>query len=79
MPADVVLVNVHATGKIDVVEFLRRLRRIHAEARVVAMARRPSVNYGDPLALARGLGSVHTLRMPAARSDLLRAVEDAQR
>jgi hypothetical protein len=29
--------------------------------------------------LARGLGSVHTLRMPAARSDLLRAVEDAQR
>ena len=79
VPADVVLVNVHATGKIDAAEFLRRLRRVHAEARVVAMARRPSVNYGDALALARGLGSVHTLRMPASRSDLLRAVEDAQR
>ena len=79
VPADVVLVNVHATGKIDAAEFLRRLRRIHAEARVVAMARRPSTNYGDALALLLGLGAVQALRMPASRSDLLRAVEDAQR
>jgi CheY-like chemotaxis protein len=78
VPADVVLVNVHETGRIDAGEFLRRLRRIHPEARVVAMARRPSAHYGDPLALSRGLGSVLTLRMPAARSDLLRAVDDAQ-
>ena len=76
VPADVVIIDVLAPGRMDAPEFLRRLRRVFPDARVVAMAGRPSYTGVDPLAVMQGLGAVRTIRMPLSRDDLLRIVEE---
>lgn len=78
VPADVVIIDVLAPGRMEAPEFLRRLRRLFPEARVVALAGRPSYTGVDRLAVAQGLGAVRTIRMPLSRDDLLRIVEEAR-
>jgi len=77
-PADVVFLDVHAPGRMDPGEFIRQLRRVDPEARVVAMAARRSWGTGDPLAVARQLGATVSLRMPFSREDALTALAEAQ-
>ena len=77
-PADVVFINVLAPGRMEASEFLRRLRRVFPDARVVAMAGRPSYTGVDPLAVAQGLGAVRTIRMPFSRDHVLRTVEEVR-
>lgn len=78
VPADVVFIDVLAPGRMDAPEFLRRLRRVFPDARVVAMAGRPSYTGVDPLAVAQGLGAVRTIRMPFSRDHVLRTVEEVR-
>jgi CheY-like chemotaxis protein len=77
-PADVVLLDVRSSGRMQATEFLRRLRGIFPDARVITLAGRPSFRETDPLALMQGLGAVGALRMPLSRELLLRAVEEAR-
>ncbi len=77
-PADVVFLDVLAPGRMDAPEFLRRLRRLFPEARVVAVAGRPSYTGVDHLAVAQGLGAVRALRMPVTREQLLKIVDEVR-
>jgi len=77
-PADVILIDVLASGRMEAAEFVRRLRRDFPEARIVAIAGRPSFVSGDPLAIVRSLGPATTIRMPFTPAELLRAVEEAR-
>lgn len=77
-PADVVLLDVQATGRMDAAEFLRRLRSSSPEARVVLLVRRNSKEAADPIAGAGALGAVPTIQMPVSREDLLRVVDEAR-
>jgi len=77
-PADVVLLDVRATGRMDAPEFLRRLRGSFPDARVVALVHRTSKGEADPMAGAGDLGAVATIQMPVSREDLLRAVDEAR-
>lgn len=79
VPADVVLLNVAATGRMDATEFLRKLRRDYPDARVVAVAGRASAVGRDPLAVAHSMGAVQTLRIPASPEAMLKAVDEARR
>lgn len=79
IPADVVFLDVLAAGRMDATDFLRRLRREYADARVVAIAGRPSFAGVDPLSVARALGATRTMRLPFAREQVLQAVEEARR
>jgi len=78
VPADLVILDVTATGRVTAPEFLRRLRRSFPEARVVAMAGRPSWTGVDPLAVVQGLGAVRSVRLPVTGEALLRIVDDAR-
>jgi len=77
-PADVVLLDVLASGRMEAADFARQLRRQFPDARLVAIARRPTYGMVDPLAVVQRLGGAHTLRLPAAPADVL-AVVDAAR
>lgn len=79
VPADVVIIDVLAPGRMDAPAFLRSLRRYFPNARVVAMAGRPSYTGADPLAVAKGLGAAGTIRMPLSREELLKVIEDVRR
>jgi len=76
VPADVVFMDVFATGRMSSTDFLRQLRRSYPDARVVAIAGRPSYTGVDLLAVAQGLGAARTLRMPLTRDQVLLAVEE---
>ena len=78
VPADVVFIDVLTPGRMEASEFLRRLRRVFPDARVVAIAGRPSYAAVDPLAVAQGLGAVRTIRMPFSRDLVLRTVEEVR-
>jgi CheY-like chemotaxis protein len=78
IPADVVFIDVLAPGRMDAPEFLRRLRREFPDARVVALAGRPSFAGVDLLAVTQGLGAVRIIRMPLSREDVLRTVEEVR-
>jgi len=78
-PADVVIIDVVAAGRMDAGDFARQLRRQFPDARLVALARRPTYGAIDPLALVQRLGAAHTLRLPASPADVLGAVEAARR
>jgi CheY-like chemotaxis protein len=78
VPADVVLLDVLASGRMGATDFLRQLRRKYPDARVVAIAGRPSYTGLDPLAVLRGLGAVRGLRTPLSRDQVLKAVEEAR-
>jgi CheY-like chemotaxis protein len=77
-PAEVVIIDVLAPGRMEAAEFLRQLRRSFPAARVVAMAGRPSFVGADPLAVTLALGAVRTIRIPIARDDLLRIIEEVR-
>jgi CheY-like chemotaxis protein len=77
-PADVILLDVQETGRMDAPEFLRRLRGSFPDARVVALVHRTSKGEADPMAGAGDLGAVPTIQMPVSREDLLRAVDEAR-
>lgn len=78
VPADVVFLDMVAPGRMEAPEFLRRLRRLAPEARVVAMARKPTYAGVDLIAVAQGLGAVRALRMPVSRDQLLKTVEEVR-
>jgi len=78
VPADVVIIDVLAPGRMEAPEFLRQLRRTYPDARVVTMAGRPSYRELDPLAITLALGAAGTIRMPCSRDELLRIVEDVR-
>jgi CheY-like chemotaxis protein len=78
VPADVVIIDVLSPGHMAAPDFLRQLRRLFPEARVVAMAGRPSYRVVDPLAVSQGLGAARTIRMPFSRNDLLRVIEEVR-
>lgn len=78
VPADVVFLDVLSAGRMDPTDFLRRLRRRYPDARVVAMAGRPTYSGVDLLAIMQGLGAVRTLRMPVTRDKVLQTVEEVR-
>jgi CheY-like chemotaxis protein len=78
VPADLVIIDVAAPGRVRPPEFVRRLRRVFPDARVVALAGRASHAGMDPLALAHALGAVRTLRVPVAKDELLRVIDEAR-
>jgi CheY-like chemotaxis protein len=78
VPADVVFLDVLGAGRLDPTDFVRRLRRRYPDARVVAMAGRPTYGGVDLLAVMQGLGAVRTLRMPVTRDKILQTVEEAR-
>ena len=75
-PADVVFIDVLSSGRMNAAEFVRRLRQIFPDARIVAMAGRASYGVMDPLAVTRQLGAVGTIRMPFSRDEVLRVVDE---
>jgi CheY-like chemotaxis protein len=77
-PPDVVFIDVHAAGRMDAGEFVRRLRRNFPDARIIAMAGRPSYGIVDPLAVTQRLGAIRTIRMPFSRAEVLNVVEEAR-
>jgi len=78
VPADVVVLDIVAPGRVSAPDFLRQLRRTHPDARVVALAGRPSFAGVDPLAIVQGLGAVRSIRAPISREALLRLVDEAR-
>ena len=78
VPADVIFLDTIAPGRMTAPEFLRRLRRVFPDARVVALAGRQSFTGVDSLAVAQGLGAARTMRMPVSREDLLKTIEDVR-
>jgi CheY-like chemotaxis protein len=78
-PADVVIVDLSAPGKMDGQAVIRGLRAEFPNAKAVAMSPRTSYGVADPLAAARQLGAVRILRMPFSANDLLGVVGEARR
>ena len=78
VPADVVILDILAPGRRAAPDFLRHLRRTFPDARVVALAGRPTYGGVDPLAVVQGLGAVRAVRAPISRDALLKAVEEAR-
>ncbi len=78
VPADAVFLDVLAPGRMNATDFLRTLRREYPDARVVAIAGRPSFAGVDPLSVAKGLGATRTMRIPLTREQVLQAVEDVR-
>jgi len=78
LPADVVLLDVVATGRVPASQLQRRLRARAPGARVVALAGRPSYSGVDPLEVVSGLGVLPTLRVPISRESLLGVVQDVR-
>jgi CheY-like chemotaxis protein len=78
VPADVVILDVLAAGRVEAADFARQLRRQYPDARIVALARRPTYGAVDPLAVVQRLAAAQTLRMPASPADVLAAVEAAR-
>jgi CheY-like chemotaxis protein len=77
-PPDVVFIDVHAAGRMDAGEFVRRVRKDFPDARIVGMAGRPSYGMVDPLAVTQRLGAIRTIRMPFSRAEVLNVVEEAR-
>lgn len=78
VPADVIFLDTIAPGRMSAAEFLRRLRRVFPDARVVALAGRQSYGTVDSLAIAQGLGAARIMRMPVSREELLKTIEDVR-
>ncbi len=76
IPADLVIVDVLATGRLGATEFLRRLRQTHPDARVAALAGRSSHADIDPLQLVGSTPGVRGLRVPVSREELLKLVQE---
>ena len=77
-PADVIIIDVLAPGRVPAPEFLRQLRSTFPDARIVALAGRISYAGVDPLMVVPGLEGVRSLRVPISREALLKTVEEAR-
>lgn len=75
VPADVVLLDMMAPGRMEAEDFIRRLRGEFPDARVVGLTGRLS----DPPGVTPGLGAMTIIRMPFSAADVLRAVDEARR
>jgi len=78
-PPDLVFIDVHAPGRMNAADFVRNLRKAFPDARVVAMAGRPSYGMVDPAMVTTQLGATHTIRMPFSNDEVLRIVEEARK
>jgi CheY-like chemotaxis protein len=76
IPADVVVLDVVATGRLAASEFLRQLRASYPDSRVVVLAGRASFAGVDPLQIVGDLEGVRTLRVPVSRDALLATVKE---
>jgi len=79
VPADVVILDVVAAGRIEPAEFIRRLRQDFPGASVLAVAGRSTYAGMDPLSVVEGLEDVRGLRVPVSREGLLETVRDVRR
>jgi len=77
-PADVVLLDVKATGRMSAPEFVRRLRTSAPDARVVALRHRSSKEGADTVADAPEFSGLPSIQLPVSRENLLRAVAEAR-
>jgi len=75
-PADLVLINALASGRMEAPDFIRLLLRESPDARVVAMSGRASVGFANPLALAMQVGATKTIKIPFSPTEILRTVQD---
>jgi len=78
VPSDVVILDAVSPGRMEAGEFLRRLRRIFPDARVVAMAGRASATGVNRAAITQGLGATRTIHPPLSGEALLRIVDEAR-
>jgi len=77
-PADVVILDVLAPGRVPAPEFKRKLRSSYPDARIVALAGRSSYAGVDPLMAVPGLEGVRSIRVPISREALLKTIEEAR-
>jgi CheY-like chemotaxis protein len=77
-PADVVILDVLAPGRVPAPEFQRELRSSFPDARIVVLAGRTSYAGVDPLMVAPGLERVRSIRVPISREALLKTIEEAR-
>jgi CheY-like chemotaxis protein len=77
-PADVIIVDVLAPGRVRAPEFQRQLRATFPDARIIALAGRKSYAGVDPLMAVPGLEGVRSMRLPISREALLKTVEEAR-
>jgi CheY-like chemotaxis protein len=78
VPADVVFIGALPRGRMDAPEFLRQLRRVFPEARVVAVVGQPAHGGVIAPAVEQELGAVRTIRMPLSGALVLRTLEEAR-
>jgi CheY-like chemotaxis protein len=78
VPADVVLLDTQAPGRIEPREFLQRLRGSFPDARVVALTRRSSKGEADQATGTDDFIDVRTIPMPISRDDLLRVIDEVR-
>jgi CheY-like chemotaxis protein len=74
VPADIVLIDAQAPGRMDASEFLRRLRASAPDACVVALVPRASQPDAGAPDGGSELGTLPTIQLPLSRDALLRAV-----
>jgi CheY-like chemotaxis protein len=77
-PADIIILDVLAPGRMPAREFQRQLRSAFPDARLIALAGRISYAGVDPLMAAPGLEGVRSIRVPISREALLKTIEEAR-
>jgi DNA-binding NtrC family response regulator len=77
-PADAVFVDMASCGRMAASEFIRQLRKDSPEARVVAMSARTSLGTANPLAMAKQMGAVRTIRVPCPGTEILGVLEEVR-
>jgi len=77
-PADVIILDVLAPGRVPASEFQRQLRSAFPDVRIIALAGRTSYAGVDPLMVVPGLAGVRSIRVPISREALLKTVEEAR-
>ncbi len=75
-PADAVLVDVQAPGRMDTAEFLQRLRASSPDACVIALVPRASLPGTAAPAGSPGVEGLPRIHLPVSREELLRTVWD---
>lgn len=71
LTADVVIVDTAAAGRVTPQDFVRRMRRTAPDARIIALAARPSWAGYEGGSTAKELGDIPSLKKPVSRDALL--------
>ena len=77
-PADVIIIDVAAPGRVPAPEFQRQLRTTFPDVRIVALAGRSTYAGVDPLTVVSGMEGVRSIRVPVSREELLKTVQEAR-